>query len=159
MSKIQKERRFAGLKKRNFVVEISKNYYEQPKTDKHGEVVICVLKAALPLEEIMLGSLVPKVLDKVTKAFPEVEFNFNPKAEAFIVSAKGKAICSEDDTFDKSIGESIACSKAQAKIYSVCSRIMKIIKEIYLSTAEYNQNVEDFLRMSADREMSYVKSK
>lgn len=155
----KKERRFEGLKKRHFVVETSKNYYEQPKTDKHGEIIVCVLTAALPLREIMLGALVPKVLNKVTKAFPEVEFNFNPNAEAFIVSANGKAICSEEDIFDKTTGENIAYAKAQGKIYSVCSRIVKIIKEIYLDMAEHNQNVEDFLKMSADREKSYVKNK
>lgn len=155
----KKERRFEGLKKSNFVVKISKNYYEQPKTEKHGEITVCVLKAALPLKTVMLGALVPKVLDKVTKSFPEVEFNFNPNAEAFIVSANGKAVCSKEDTFDDAIGKSIAYAKAQGKIYSVFSRIIKAIKEIYLDMAEYNQNVEDFLRISADREKSYVSSK
>lgn len=159
MSKIQKEKRFAGLKKKDFVVEISKNYYQQPKTERHGEVVTCVLKAALPLEKVMLDSLVPKVLSRVTRAFPEVEFNYNPNAEAFIMTAIGKAVCLEDDVYDPAVGQSIAYSKAQSKAYSACSRIVKIIKEVYLNMAEHTQNVEDFLKMSADREKSYVKSK
>lgn len=159
MSKIQKEKRFAGLKKKDFVVEISKNYYQQPKTERHGEVVTCILKAALPLEKVMLGSLVPKVLSRVTRAFPEVEFNYNPNAEAFIMTAIGKAVCSEDDVYDPAVGKSIAYSKAQSKAYSACSRIVKIIKEVYLNMVEHTQNVEDFLKMSADREKSYVKSK
>lgn len=156
---MNKEKRFEGLKKSNLIVEVSKNYYEQPKTDKHGEITICVLTAALPLEKIMLGALVPKVLEKVNKAFPEVEFNFNPNAEAFIVSVNGKAVCSGEDTFDEAMGKSIAYAKAQGKVYSVCSRIVKIIKEVYLNIAKNNQNIEDFLMMSAEREKSYVKSK
>lgn len=159
MSKIQKEKRFAGLKKKDFVVEISKNYYQQPKTERHGEVVTCVLKVALPLKKVMLGSSVPKVLSRVTRAFPEVEFNYNPNAEAFIMTAIGKAVRSEDDVYDPAVGKSISYSKAQSKAYSACSRIVKIIKEVYLNMVEHTQNVEDFLKMSADREKSYVKSK
>lgn len=148
---MSKEKRFKGLKKKDFVVEISKNYYEQPKVYKQGEIVMCVLKAALPLREIMLGASTPKVIAKITKAFPEVKFNFNPNAEAFIVTAKGKAVCSEEDVFDEAIGKSIAYAKAQGKIYSICSRIVKIIKEVYLSKVVYNQNVEEFLRIAANR--------
>ena len=151
-----KEKRFEGLKKKDFVVEISKNYYEQPKVYKQGEIVMCVLKAALPLREIMLGASTPKVIAKITKAFPEVKFNFNPNAEAFIISAKGKAVCSEEDVFDEAIGKSIAYAKAQGKIYSICSRIIKIIKESYLNIAEYNQNIEDFLMKASERERFYV---
>lgn len=156
---MNKEKRFEGLKESNLVAEISKNYYQQPKTDKHGEITICVLTVALPLKEIMLGALVPKVLEKVNKAFPAVEFNFNPNAEAFIVSTNGKAVCSGEDVFDEAMGKSIAYAKAQGKIYSICSRIVKIVKETYLKVAEHNQNIEDFLMMSAEREKSYVKSK
>lgn len=159
MSKIQKGNRFIGFKKNNFVVEISKNYYEKPKSDKHGEIVVCALTAALPLRNVMLGTMVPEVLNKVTKAFPEVEFNFNSNAEAFIVTAKGKAVCLADDTFDKTIGENIACAKAQGKIYSVCSRIVKIIREVYFNTVEHNRSIENFLKRLSDREKSYVSSK
>lgn len=153
---MSKEKRFEGLKKKDFVVEISKNYYEQPKVYKQGEIVMCVLKAALPLREIMLGALTPKVINRITKAFPEVKFNFNPNAEAFIVTAKGKAVCSEEDVFDEAIGKSIAYAKAQGKIYSICSRIIKIIKEFYLNMAESNQNIEDFLMKASERERFYV---
>lgn len=156
---MSKEKRFEGLKKKDFVVEISKNYYEQPKTDKQGEIVMCVLKAALPLRKVMSGASTPKVINKITKAFPEVKFNFNPNAEAFIISAKGKAVCSEEDVFDEAIGKSIAYAKAQGKIYSTCSRIIKIIKESYINIAEYNQNIEDFLMKAAERERSYVTNK
>lgn len=153
---MSKEKRFEGLKKKDFVVEISKNYYEQPKVYKQGEIVMCILKAALPLKEIMLGASTPKVIAKITKAFPEVKFNFNPNAEAFIVTAKGKAVCSEEDVFDEAIGKSIAYAKAQGKIYSICSRIIKIIKEFYLNMAESNQNIEDFLMKASERERFYV---
>lgn len=153
---MSKEKRFEGLKKKDFVVEISKNYYEQPKVYKQGEIVMCVLKAALPLREIMLGASTPKVINRITKAFPEVKFNFNPNAEAFIVTAKGKAVCSEEDVFDEAIGKSIAYAKAQGKIYSICSRIIKIIKEFYLNMAESNQNIEDFLMKASERERFYV---
>lgn len=153
---MSKEKRFEGLKKKDFVVEISKNYYEQPKVYKQGEIVMCILKAALPLKEIMLGASTPKVIAKITKAFPEVKFNFNPNAEAFIVTAKGKAVCSEEDVFDEAIGKSITYAKAQGKIYSICSRIIKIIKEFYLNMAESNQNIEDFLMKASERERFYV---
>lgn len=156
---MNKEKRFGGFKKRNFIVKVSEHYHEQPKTDKHGEITMCILKVALPLKGIMLGALVPKVLDKVTKAFPEVKFNFNPNAEAFIISATGKAVCSEGDIFDETIGRRIAYAKAQGKVYSTCSRIVKVVKEVYISTAEHNQHVQDFLEMLSRREKSYVKSK
>lgn len=158
MKKVQKEQRFAGLKKKDFLVEVSKNYYSQlnEKAGK-GAITVCILTTAVPLENISQTHISQNLCTMVEKGFPNVEFNYNPTAEAFIITTKGKAVCSSDDVYHKEVGENVAYAKALGKAFSVASRIVSLAQKEHEEWAEHTKNVSDFLAMASQRELEYVK--
>ena len=141
-----------NIKKSQYVEEMSKKFY------RASDVTVCVLRVAIPTSEIVSSPMSRKFFDKVTKAFPGVLFNFNPKAEAFLVSTKGKAVCSKEDTFDSEIGENVAYAKAQSKTYSIVARIAKMAAEDYTNWIERVNNISEFFEFASEREKNYVKN-
>lgn len=158
MKKGQKEQKFAGLRKKDFLVEVSRDYYGQlDEETAKGAITVCVLDTAIPLKNISQSHISEKLHTIVNKGFPNVEFNFNPAAEAFIITTKGKAICSRDDVYQREVGERVAYAKALGKAFSVASRIVSLAQKEHEKWANYTKNVADFLAMASQRELEYVK--
>lgn len=157
MSKIVKETKFVFLKKKDYVVEIEREFFKHPKNEKHNETTICSFKTLLPLRNVVLTEIPRKMGKMIEKRFPEVEFNDRYGAEAFIITTKDKAVCSNGDTFNERIGENIAYAKALRKAYNITSRIIAIINKEQMALVEKNQNVVEFLNKIAERETEYIK--
>lgn len=157
MSKIVKDIKFAGLKKKDYVLEVKKEFFKHPKNDKHNETTICSFISALPLRNVVLTKIPSRIWRNIEKKFPEVEFNDMYNSEAFIITTKGKAVCGDGDTFNERVGENIAYAKALRKAYSVTSRIIALINKEQLALVNKNQNAIEFLNKIADRETAYIK--
>lgn len=147
---IQELKQFVGLKKNDMVCEGHMEFHMR------DNIVVCVLNV-----DIIIGSLYPGIFsdvilrEKLVKRFPEFTKNRNPWLEATIV---GKAVCSENDTFDEKLGKTIAYSKAQKKAYSIASRVALFISQhLEIKSAEICR-MGHFLKMAADREENFVKS-
>ena len=147
-----KEARFAGMRKNDFNVEISKDFYVQ----KESNVVVCVLTVAMPLSNVVPGMMTETLCKRVLNGFPNVEFNYHPKKEAFIIVTKGKAVCFKEDTFDELTGRSVAYAKAYGKSLSTVARIAKIVSKEQSKLAEFNNNLHDFMMIAAEREKEYI---
>ena len=152
-----KETKFVFLKKKDYVVEVKKEFFKHPKNEKHNETTICSFMTALPLKNVVLTNVPRKVWKNIEKRFPEVEFNNTFSTDAFIITTKGKAVCGDGDTFNERIGENIAYAKALRKAYNITSRIIAIINKEQLALVEKNQNVVEFLNKIAERETEYIK--
>lgn len=157
MSKIVKDIKFAGLKKKDYVLEVKKEFFKHPKNDKHNETTICSFMTALPLRNVVLTKIPSKIWRNIEKRFPEVEFNDVYNSEAFIITTKGKSVCGNGDTFNERVGENIAYAKALRKAYNITSRIIAIINKEQLALVNKNQNVLEFLNKIAERETEYIK--
>lgn len=157
MSKIVKDIKFAGLKKKDYVIEVKKEFFKHPKNEKHNETTICSFMAALPLRNVVLTKIPSKIWRNIEKRFSEVEFNDVYNSEAFIITTKGKAVCGDGDTFNERVGENIAYAKALRKAYNITSRIIAIISKEQMALVEKNQNVVEFLNKIAERETEYIK--
>nr|DAF16301.1 MAG TPA: hypothetical protein [Crassvirales sp.] len=157
MSKIVKDIKFAGLKKKDYVIEVKKEFFKHSKNEKHNETTICSFMTALPLRNVVLTKIPSKIWRNIEKRFPEVEFNDVYNSEAFIITTKGKAVCGDGDTFNERVGENIAYAKALRKAYNITSRIIAIINKEQLALVEKNQNVVEFLNKIAERETEYIK--
>lgn len=157
MSKIVKDIKFAGLKKKDYVIEVKKELFKHSKNEKHNETTICSFMTALPLRNVVLTKIPSKIWRNIEKRFPEVEFNDVYNSEAFIITTKGKAVCGDGDTFNERVGENIAYAKALRKAYNITSRIIAIINKEQMALVEKNQNVVEFLNKIAERETEYIK--
>lgn len=157
MSKIVKDIKFAGLRKKDYVLEVKKEFFKHPKNEKHNETTICSFMTALPLRNVTLTEIPRKMGKMIEKRFPEVEFNDRYGAEAFIITTKGKAVCGNGDTFNERIGENIAYAKALRKAYNITARIIALINKKQLALVEKNLNAVEFLNKIAERETEYIK--
>lgn len=146
-----KERRFEGLKKRDFMIEHSKTFFQ-----KDG-VTVCVMKVLFPTKNLM--PFVDKaIVDRFTKGFPELKFNFSPINPGFVVRITGKSKCTSGDEYNDKLGRTIAYSKAQAKAYGIVSRLASLVATEYDKQRMLLSNVGDFFNTAKEREVNFVKN-
>lgn len=149
---MKKEKRFEGLKKRNYMIELKKAFY------KENKVTVCALSVAIPTGDLVPVAMSKHLFNRIRGGFPNVRFNFDVGAPAFLINVRGKSVCTSDDKYDEALGETIAYSKAQAKAYSVVSRISAIIASDLIGWGTHAGNVSEFFNMASEREIKFVKS-
>lgn len=143
------------LKAKHFVALAEEKYFTSAATAEHNGVTVCVLRGAIPVKP-MTSNVTRSLLKAVTKGFPEVEFNFNQEHEAFLVTTKGKAVCTKEDTFDETQGKRISYAKAKGKILKVASKIATLTANMHKEYMEHCTEVAEYLANEAEREFAYV---
>lgn len=147
-----KEKRFEGLKKHDYIIEFSKEFFCR------DNVTVCVLGVAMPIDNLVPGTISGSLIDKIHSGFPEVQFNYNVEHPAFIVNIRGKAVCTPDDKYSEEVGKTVAYSKAQAKAYGIVSRIATLIGAELTMWWTHAANVSEYFATAKKREVNFVKN-
>ena len=129
--------------------------------EKHREITVCILTTALPLATLSGGFInedVLKAVKKVSTGFPDanLEFNYNPKAPAFVFSVKGKTECRGNDVADQRIGDAVAEAKANAKTYIIVNRVATAIAAVMQEQLKRVGDILNFSAMAHQKEVDYV---
>lgn len=145
-----KEKRFEGLKKSNYIIEVDKTFF------KRDNVTVCVLDVVIPIDDLIPGTISDSLVSRIHLGFPEVQFNYNECFPAFMVNVRGKAVCTPDDEYNEEVGETVAYSKAQAKAYSIVNRLATIMAQYLATWSAHAQNVSEYFKIAQLREMNFV---
>lgn len=144
-----KEKRFCGLKKRNFLTEKDKVYYIRDRS------TVCVLTVKIPIEKI-IPALSMFMYDIIRKRFPEAKLDCGDYGFGTVFTVKGKAFCAYSDAYDEAYGMTIAYSKAQAKAYSIATRVYAALSDKLLDWANKAVSVSEFLEGTYNREINFL---
>lgn len=147
-----KEKRFEGLKKSDYIIEVDKTFF------KRDNVTVCVLDVVIPIDDLVPGTISDNLVNRIHSGFPELRFNYNECFPAFMVSVRGKAVCTPDDEYNEEVGETVAYSKAQAKAYSIMNRLAVIIAQNLARWFVHAQNVSEYFKIALEREANFVKN-
>lgn len=147
-----KEKKFEGLKKNDYIIEFSKEFFCK------DNVTVCVLDVAILIDDLVPGTISGSLIDKIHSSFPEVQFNYNAEYPAFIINVRGKAVCTPDDKYSEEVGKTVSYSKAQAKAYSIVSRIATLIGAELTKWCTHATNVSEYFATAKEREINFVKN-
>ena len=146
---IKELKQFVGLKKKSVLQEGEKKFFYK------DNITVCVLPVVFTIRYLYPGLVSDfHFREQLSRRFPEI--GDDPLwAEINVV---GKAVCSDNDVFDKKLGETIAYSKAQRKAYAIASRIALFASRYLEVKSAEACKMGHFLKMAADREENFVKS-
>lgn len=163
--KVKTEERFRGFKKDQFMVECpvkggeKQQYFIQPKTAKHNEIIVCVIYFAF-LTKRLTPLVTPTMVKAVKKRFRGVQYNgmVGKPNSAFLLQVKGKAELSDNDTYNEALGKDVAYSKCLRQAYKTASDIAEIIGKELAAQAVKDSDIQDFLKLGLEREQNWIKT-
>ena len=150
------------FKKKELLVPVREPLFiRRVANEKHREMTLCILTIALPLAALSEGFInedVLKAVKKVSTGFPDanLEFNYNPKAPAFVFSVKGKTECRGNDVADQRIGDAVAEAKANAKACTIAVRVAQAIHDVLAKKVQRLNDLVQFFNMGLNKEIAYV---
>lgn len=149
------------FKKKELLVPVKEPLFiRHAANEKHREITVCILTIALPATTFVgfLNEDVLKIVRKVSTGFPDanLEFNYNPKAPAFVFSVKGKTECRGNDVADQRIGDAVAEAKANAKACTIAKRVAQAIHDELAKKVQRMNDLVQFFDMGINREIAYV---
>jgi hypothetical protein len=150
------------FKKKELLVPVREPLFiRHAANEKHREITVCILTIALPLATLSGGFInedVLKAVKKVSTGFPDanLEFNYNPKAPAFVFSVKGKTECRGNDVADQRIGDAVAEAKANAKACTIVNRVATAIAAVMQEKLKRVGDILNFSAMAYQKEVDYI---
>jgi len=150
------------IKKKELLVPTGEPLFvRHAANEKHREITVCILTIALPVTTLSRGLInedVLKAVKKVSAGFPDanLEFNYNPKAPAFVFSVKGKTECRGNDVADQRIGDAVAEAKANAKACTIAKRVAQAIHDVLTEKVQRLNDLVQFFDMGINKEIAYV---
>lgn len=146
-----KEKKFIGLKKKNFFKVVNKKFFKNEKT------TVCVIRAIILQENLPLFECID-YYRKLKRKFPNVQqYYVGPEiGSGYMVEIKTKSVCSENDTYDEKLGKNIADAKAEMKLFDIISRIYKYHASLANKVANDNIKGAEFMELCYQREMNFV---
>lgn len=142
-----KERKFVGLKKKDFFKVFKKKFF------RDGKTTICVIDVRINALSLMPLLADTKEAKRFIRRYSDLKFN---NKGFFVFSRTGKAICSEEDTYDEKLGCNIADAKAEMKVFDLVSRILMYAHHRLEHKSDTFYKASKYLELCLEKEHNFV---